>query len=315
MTTSEQLFLLLAEELNFSKTAKTAFISQQCLSDHIKRLEAQYGTKLFHRKPKVELTEAGKIVQNALIRIRSVEMGMHEEICKMENGNVGSIRIALNYTRSKIIIPKLFSKFYSKYPRVQLEISVEQTRTMQEMIRKGTLDCFLGTNGKYDDDMEVILLSSESLYLVATNHFLKTHTTLDPDKLVNGKTECDLKDFQNLPFIGNHKQSTAFHLINQMKERCGIVLNEVLFTDDYEVSEGICRTGTAASIFPELMIPPILRENLFYEPDYQIYALPIRGLQNSIQFCLVKNRFHYYPLYAEDFFRILKNVVHECLLT
>ena len=39
MTTSEKLFLVLAEELNFNRAAKKSFISQQALSDHIKRLE------------------------------------------------------------------------------------------------------------------------------------------------------------------------------------------------------------------------------------------------------------------------------------
>ena len=42
MTNSEKLFLILAEELNFRRAAARAFLSQQGLSDHIRRLEGGY---------------------------------------------------------------------------------------------------------------------------------------------------------------------------------------------------------------------------------------------------------------------------------
>ena len=37
-------FLLIAEELNISRAAKRAFISQQSLSKYLKHLEDSYGT-------------------------------------------------------------------------------------------------------------------------------------------------------------------------------------------------------------------------------------------------------------------------------
>lgn len=60
MTNSEKLFLILAEELNFRRAAARAFLSQQGLSDHIRRLEGCYGTPLFYRRPRVSLTPAGE---------------------------------------------------------------------------------------------------------------------------------------------------------------------------------------------------------------------------------------------------------------
>lgn len=61
--------MLLADELNFRRTADKAFISQQALSDHISRLEESYGTKLFVRKPAVKLTQAGTAVYSALLKM------------------------------------------------------------------------------------------------------------------------------------------------------------------------------------------------------------------------------------------------------
>ena len=39
MQVNQEIFLYVAEELSISKAAKRAFVSQQCVSDHINRLE------------------------------------------------------------------------------------------------------------------------------------------------------------------------------------------------------------------------------------------------------------------------------------
>ena len=44
MTTNQQMFLYAVEEMNFTRAAERAFVTQQCLSDHIRRLEK----KAFH---------------------------------------------------------------------------------------------------------------------------------------------------------------------------------------------------------------------------------------------------------------------------
>ena len=55
-----QYFCVTAEELSFSKAAKRLFITQQSLSDHITRLEAEYGVELFRRTRPISLTPAGE---------------------------------------------------------------------------------------------------------------------------------------------------------------------------------------------------------------------------------------------------------------
>ena len=57
MTTNQQMFLYAVEEMNFTRAAERAFVTQQCLSDHIRRLEKNYNVKLFDRTPKLKLTK------------------------------------------------------------------------------------------------------------------------------------------------------------------------------------------------------------------------------------------------------------------
>ena len=53
-------FRVAAEELSFTNAAKRLFISQQSLSNHISRLENEFGVILFNRTQPITLTEAGK---------------------------------------------------------------------------------------------------------------------------------------------------------------------------------------------------------------------------------------------------------------
>lgn len=47
-----EVFLVVAREMSITKAANELHITQQCASDHIKRLEKEYNVVLFERRPK-----------------------------------------------------------------------------------------------------------------------------------------------------------------------------------------------------------------------------------------------------------------------
>ena len=57
--TSLRYFLEVVAEGSVTKAAQKLYISQQSLSEHIARLESEYGVKLFERTPRLHLTYAG----------------------------------------------------------------------------------------------------------------------------------------------------------------------------------------------------------------------------------------------------------------
>ena len=52
-------FLVLCEELNFTRAARRCGVSQPSLTGCIRRLESELGGPLFARKPKVAMTRLG----------------------------------------------------------------------------------------------------------------------------------------------------------------------------------------------------------------------------------------------------------------
>ena len=68
-----EVFLVVAREMSITKAANELHITQQCASDHIKRLEKEYNVVLFERRPKFRLTQAGEIMLHNLLNIQIME--------------------------------------------------------------------------------------------------------------------------------------------------------------------------------------------------------------------------------------------------
>jgi DNA-binding transcriptional LysR family regulator len=56
-------FLVLCEELHFTRAADRCGVSQSCISAAIRKIEAELGGALFHRKPQPRLSELGQAMR------------------------------------------------------------------------------------------------------------------------------------------------------------------------------------------------------------------------------------------------------------
>jgi len=61
-------FLVLSDELHFTRAAKRCGIAQPTLTNAIRALEDEFGGPLFHRRPKPRLSELGAAVRPDLQR-------------------------------------------------------------------------------------------------------------------------------------------------------------------------------------------------------------------------------------------------------
>lgn len=251
MTTGEKLFLLLAEELNFHKTAEKAFITQQCLSDHIRRMEKYYGAALFTRRPKVALTEVGKAVYASLLEIQKIESGLRKEIVEIENGTTGTLRIGANYTRARILIPRFFKWYHQKYSNVKISLTLAETLEMCKLLQAGKIDCFLGVNTQPMPQMQMETLGYEDIYFVVSRKYLKEYLGLNADLIKNHVTEIDFHALQGLPFVINDQKSTTFKVIEQYAIMAKISIDNILSVSDYDILIELCSSGLVASFCPQ----------------------------------------------------------------
>lgn len=295
MTNTEHLFLLLAEEKSFHRTAEKAFITQQCLSDHIRRMEEKYGTALFTRRPRVELTDAGRAVERMLRQLEGMERGLENELAALESGAAAVLRLGVNHTRAAMIVPPLWRDLHTRYPNMRLEVVCEETAVMKDMLLRGKLDCFLGVNAHPAAPLASRALMDEDVSLVATADYLRRHLSADAEALLTGERTLHPAQLIGLPLAANHTQSTTWTAVSRRVSECGATLTPALQITSYPALAEICRDGALAFFAPRFFVSGILRENAAHAEARQLHALPLRDWGAPLRFELVYHALVHYP--------------------
>src|SRR5690554_2962179 len=104
MNNSLDYFLIVAEELSITKSAKRLFVSPQCVSKHIQRLEENYNAQFFIRKPKFALTLEGEALLKSIRKMQLVENSLFDELSDIRDGSKGVLRIGIHTTRARVIV-------------------------------------------------------------------------------------------------------------------------------------------------------------------------------------------------------------------
>lgn len=312
MNTNMSMFLLLAEELNFNRAAQRAFVTQQCLSDHIRRLEQRYHTTLFNRKPKISLTESGLALLEAARRIQMIEDSFQTRLQELEGGASGTLQAGITFARSHILIPRIFPPFHEKYPGVDLQFEFGDTQDLVKLLQRGKLDCFLGVNTPSSKGICAIPLCRESICLLASDRYLKRYFGTEYSSVLEqGAQAADLSRFEHLPLVRNHPDSTLTTQLNQFLASQRLSLSSTVAVSEYSIQISLCATGHVAAFCPSSLLNEVWRQNKLLPADDQIHAFPIRGLEDALQIELLYNADRYYPAYARDFFQIIKQAVLE----
>ncbi|MGP1613515.1 MAG: LysR substrate-binding domain-containing protein [Pollutimonas bauzanensis] len=117
-------FVVVAEELSFTRAADRLHISQPPLSQQIALLEEELGVKLFTRSNRrVELTEPGRVflldmrstlnhIKNATVRVRAIEQGL-----------AGRIEVGLSSSHFLGPLPRLIFKYSRTHPGVAVALN------------------------------------------------------------------------------------------------------------------------------------------------------------------------------------------------
>lgn len=129
-----QTFLLVAEELSFSRAAERLGVSQPPLSRQIKRLEAQLNVQLFDRShAQVRLTAAGRVFAKSARRIiEQMERGIHEAQLAAE-GLTGELIVGIDGKASACDdMIRFMSAYQLRFPQVRLQL---KELTAQEQLR------------------------------------------------------------------------------------------------------------------------------------------------------------------------------------
>lgn len=159
--------LTIMEEGNISNAAKKLYISQPSLSQMIKNIEENIGTKLFQKTNPLVLTYAGQIYMDAAKEMNALYKRLNNEISEINNHTRGMLKLGISPQRGMLMIPTLLSKFYSCYPMIEIKLEEAGSIQLENLLLQGVLDlAFITTKPKYNK-IEYILIERETIVLLS----------------------------------------------------------------------------------------------------------------------------------------------------
>ncbi len=179
-----QIFRILAEELNFTRTAERVHTVQSNVTAQIKALEEELGVPLFDRLGRrVTLTDAGHRFQPfAEHALAAMEKGLLA--VKAGSEPSGPLRISAPESIVTYRLPLLLRKFRRRFPHVELIFRPHADTSFGAELESGKLDLVIDMRDSVvNPAFESMPLRVERIFLLAhgTHPLVRQRTVRPPD--------------------------------------------------------------------------------------------------------------------------------------
>jgi DNA-binding transcriptional LysR family regulator len=180
-----QIFLSVAKHLNFTRASEEVNLSQPSVSVRMRQLERDVGSKLFEQLgKKIALTEAGKLLVPYAGKVISAVDDARNAMDELQGLERGSLRIGASTTPGMYLIPKTIAHFKRRYPKIDVHLTVKDTRQIEEGVIQNEFDFgFVGGHLTEDEVNVVSWIIDELVLIVPLGHPLATRRLVKPQDL------------------------------------------------------------------------------------------------------------------------------------
>jgi LysR family hydrogen peroxide-inducible transcriptional activator len=134
-------FCAIADTGSFTRAARQTHVSQPSLSQQIRKLEDELGTRLIDRLGRnVQLTELGRLfLPRARAVLRDLEAA-RSDVIESKTCISGPLSLGVIPTIAPYFLPQMLATFSRKYPEVRVTVVEEITPLLLEKLHAGTMD-------------------------------------------------------------------------------------------------------------------------------------------------------------------------------
>lgn len=260
-----KVFRVVAEKLNFTRAAEALHISQPAVTQHVKALEATYGTPLFRRGAGgITLTPAGQVLFAAAGQAAELERRTEAQLRKGQPKLAGPLRLGSSTTIAQYFLPAHIGRFQRDYPAVELTLRIGNTREVADAVRAGQLDLGLVEGPGERHNLSASPFFDDELVCVASPRHPLAHAArpLTPAEL------------SRQTFVMREPGSGTRDVVERALRRARVRperLRVMIESDSSETIKGLVRASEAVAFLSRLVIANELAA-------HQLVILPIRGL-------------------------------------
>jgi DNA-binding transcriptional LysR family regulator len=136
-----RIFLTLADELHFGRTAERLGISQPAVSEAVRALESRVGVKVFDRTSRrVRLTPAGEALQRNLAPALAAVDRALADTSELSSTVRGLLRVGFVLTTEGPALSRLIAAFQARHPGCEVRLREVETFDAYRPLRRGDID-------------------------------------------------------------------------------------------------------------------------------------------------------------------------------
>ena len=241
--TLEDLKILVAacESGSLSALARDLRRTQSSISQHIARLEAELGVKLFERHARgVSPTAAGKVLRDfALEGLDAIETGL-QRVRALKLGETNTLTITTGGTTVRHFMKSAVVRFRRESPAVNLRfLPASSTKRCFEVLRLNQADLGFVTTGDPPRGIRERTVARQRLFLlVARSHPLARHRRLK------------MRDLEGIRYLGLAGSTTHHDAIEQAALERGVKLEPEVVFDDFDTARIFVELDLGQAIVP-----------------------------------------------------------------
>jgi DNA-binding transcriptional LysR family regulator len=288
------IFYAVAEEGNLTRAAERMHISQPAVSKQLRELERSVGMALFHRLSKgVRLTEAGELLFGYSRQIFALQEEAQNALQELRVLERGSLRVGASTTVGTYLLPEICARFRQQYPRVEMQLEIDNTRAIQQHLLRGDIDLALTEGVDESSDFSCEAFYNDEIVPIAPPH----HPLTCPRNL-------SLEELSRYPMILREGGSGTREVIEQAHRERGLEVQVLMTLGNPEAIKRAVAAGIGLAWMSRLAI-----ENEVRDGRFKVLCGDELTLPRPLHRLRIAGR--YEGRAAREFFRLLRQSVDE----
>ena len=239
-----RVFEAVARTGSFSKAAQELSVTQPAVTVQIRQLEERCGVPLFDRvRRRGKLTQAGQSLHEYAQRIFALAEEAEQTLELMRGVKAGRLRLTASLTAAAYYLPPLVADFKQRYPGIQVQVSVDNSRRVAERILTFGDDLGVLTGEPQNPNLVVRPFCEDPLVLI-----------VPPQHPWAGRRTVSLHELQDQPFILRESGSATRALIESRMAAAGVSLQVTMELGSNEAIKRTVEMGSGVTLISAAIV-------------------------------------------------------------
>nr|WP_092073513.1 LysR family transcriptional regulator [Dendrosporobacter quercicolus]NSL48033.1 LysR family transcriptional regulator [Dendrosporobacter quercicolus DSM 1736]SDM63221.1 DNA-binding transcriptional regulator, LysR family [Dendrosporobacter quercicolus] len=248
-----KVFYYVAGKLSFSAAANSLYISQSAVSQSIKQLEEQLGSKLFFRNTKqVKLTKSGELLFSHVEQAFNFLKTGERSIAELQALQLGELKIGASDTICKYFLLPYLKQFHQLYPKIKINITNRPSPVCAELLRKGLVDISIINlpNARPDKDLTISRLQAVHDVFIAGPKYSHLQQQV-----------LELRQLSGYPLLMLERNSTTRLFFDQYLQQHNLRITPEIELDSVDIMIELVKIGLGISFIAREYLQKELADN------------------------------------------------------